>query len=101
PPSRFLESFGRVIIEANEAGVPAIAFRGGVMQDVIDHGKTGILCEEESAESLADAIDRLLSDDRFRKSCGDNAQRLYRNVYSDARIRAIWLDQLLALSAAS
>jgi glycosyltransferase involved in cell wall biosynthesis len=101
PPSRFLESFGRVIIEANEAGVPAIAFRGGVMQDVIHHGKTGLLCEEESALSLADAIDRLLSDEDFRRSCGDNARRLYSDVYSDARIRATWLEQLLVLSSAT
>lgn len=99
PPSRSLESFGRVIIEANEAGVPAIAFRGGVMQDVIHHEKTGLLCEEESAQSLADAIDRLLSDKDFRKSCGDHARKLYRDVYSDARIRAAWLNQLLPQSA--
>ncbi len=94
PPSRFFESFGRVIIEANEAGLPAVAFRGGVMQDVIHHGRTGLLCEQESARSLADAMDRLLSDEEFRRACAKNAQQLYRDVYSDDHIRAAWLSQL-------
>jgi len=53
-----LEDFGIVPLEAMSAGTPVIAYKkGGALDTVID-GKTGIFFEEQTAESLADAVKR-------------------------------------------
>lgn len=50
------EDFGITIVEAQAAGTPVIAYgMGGAKETVID-GKTGILFNEQSTDSLADAI---------------------------------------------
>jgi glycosyltransferase involved in cell wall biosynthesis len=50
------EDFGIVPVEAQACGTPVIAFgRGGVAETVIP-GQTGVLFEEQSAESLAAAV---------------------------------------------
>ena len=52
------EDFGMVPLEAMASGRPAIAFsRGGALESVID-GKTGVLFDEQSPESLVEAITR-------------------------------------------
>ncbi len=50
------EDFGIIPVEAQACGTPVIAFgRGGVAETVIP-GQTGVLFEEQSAESLAAAV---------------------------------------------
>jgi glycosyltransferase involved in cell wall biosynthesis len=52
------EDFGMVPLEAMASGRPAIAFgRGGALETVID-GRTGVLFDEQTPESLMDAIKR-------------------------------------------
>ncbi len=52
------EDFGIVPVEAMAFGCPVVAFgRGGATESVLD-GKTGVLFQTQSADSLADAIVR-------------------------------------------
>jgi len=50
------EDFGIVPIEANAAGRPVIAFRGGGALDTIVEGLNGLFFLERTAESLVDAV---------------------------------------------
>ena len=50
-PIDWPEPFGLVMIEAMACGVPVVAFRGGSVDEVIDHGVTGFV-----VETLDDAI---------------------------------------------
>ncbi len=53
-----VEDFGMAPIEAMAVGTPTIAFRqGGVTETIID-GRYGTLFDEQTSESLVDAIDR-------------------------------------------
>jgi len=53
-----IEDFGIIPVEANAAGCPVIAYRnGGVLDSIID-GITGIFFDEQTPDSLIDAIDR-------------------------------------------
>jgi glycosyltransferase involved in cell wall biosynthesis len=52
------EDFGIVPVEAQAAGLPVIAYGvGGAVETVID-GRTGVLFAEQTAQALADAIER-------------------------------------------
>ena len=50
------EDFGIVMVEAQSAGKPVIAFNGGGALDIVTNGETGILFNEQSTTSLNQAI---------------------------------------------
>jgi len=52
------EDFGISVLEANAAGRPVVAFRGGGALDTVDPDVTGVFFTEPSAESLAEAVFR-------------------------------------------
>ena len=67
------EDFGLVPIEAQAAGKPVVAFgRGGARETVID-GKTGVLYNQQSADSLIKAIHRLDNIKIDPKDCQENS----------------------------
>ena len=47
-PIDWPEPFGLVMIEAMACGTPVIAFRRGSVPEVIDHGVTGFVVENEA-----------------------------------------------------
>lgn len=51
-----IEDFGIIPVEANAAGCPVIAFKKGGAIDSIIPGKTGLFFEEQSIDSLINAI---------------------------------------------
>lgn len=63
-PSRpeMYEGFGIVIVEAKQAGLPAVTFDVGPFPELIAHSKDGWICRELTADALADTLDRALAD---------------------------------------
>jgi lipopolysaccharide heptosyltransferase II len=55
------EAFGRVIIEAQAAGVPVVATRVGGVVEIIEHEKTGLLVLPKDIEAMSDAVLRILN----------------------------------------
>lgn len=68
-PSR-QEAFGRVIIEAGFAGIPAIGTRVEGIPEAIAEDVTGLLVPPESPEALRAAITKLLDDEPLRRRMG-------------------------------
>jgi len=62
------EAFGRVIVEAQAAGVPVIATKVGGVVDIIEDGKTGILVAPQEPLSMADAIIKIYKDPALAKA---------------------------------
>lgn len=55
------EAFGLAVLEAQAARKPVIASRTGGLQEIIDHGTTGLLCTPEQSDEFADSSIHVLN----------------------------------------
>ena len=76
-----------VLIEAMAAGLPIVASAVGGIPDMLEDGKSALLCEPDAA-SVVTAVERLLSDEGLRKSLGVAARERSADFSSDAMARA-------------
>lgn len=77
-----VEGFGIVFLEANAAGKPVIGGRsGGAVEAVVD-GITGYLVNPENPAEIANALQRLLSDDKLRAQMGAAGARRARDEFT-------------------
>jgi heptosyltransferase-2 len=67
------EAFGRVIIEAQASGVPVVATKVGGVIDIIEDGINGLLVPSRDADSMAQAVMRILKDINLAKTLAKNA----------------------------
>lgn len=61
-PIHWPEPFGLVMIEALASGTPVVAFRRGAAPEIVEHGVSGYLCDNE--QQMTEALDRLDNIDR-------------------------------------
>ena len=70
-PIDWPEPFGLVMIEAMACGTPVIAFRRGSVPEIVEHGVTGFVVDNDAeavdAISRLDALDRTRIRDRFQQ----------------------------------
>jgi lipopolysaccharide heptosyltransferase II len=76
------EAFGRVIIEAQAAGVPVIATSVGGVVDIIEDGKTGLLVPPGDPQSMADAAVRIYKDPGLASSMAASAYDRVKDRYT-------------------
>jgi glycosyltransferase involved in cell wall biosynthesis len=68
------EGFGRVLVEAGAAGLPAAATATAGARDIVEEGRTGFLVPIEDASALARRACDLLSDPAARRAMGRAAR---------------------------
>jgi glycosyltransferase involved in cell wall biosynthesis len=96
-PIHWEEPFGLVMTESMSAGTPVIAYRRGSVPEVIDHGRTGFICE--TIDEAVEAVSRV--PDLDREACRQHVQTtfsaernvlgheaLYRQIIAEARCAA-------------
>ncbi|MBU0548785.1 MAG: glycosyltransferase [Candidatus Omnitrophica bacterium] len=76
------EAFGRVVIEAQAAGVPVIAARVGGVVDIIDDETTGILVTPADIDGLGKAIIRIIKDTALANSLAEKAYRKVKEKFT-------------------
>jgi glycosyltransferase involved in cell wall biosynthesis len=64
------EAFGLVLAEAMACGVPVVGSRSGAIPEIVEDGVTGLLVTARDEVSFADAIEKLVRDERLRKEMG-------------------------------
>jgi glycosyltransferase involved in cell wall biosynthesis len=96
-PSVWYECFPRTLVEAYACGLPVIASRVGALAELVEHGRTGLLFEPGSAESLASTLALARAHPQWMREMGANARALYEQRYSPQRN----YEQLLAVYAAA
>ena len=72
-PIDWPEPFGLVMIEAMACGTPVVAFRGGSVSEVIDHGVTGFIVD--SIDQALEAVARVPALDR--RACRATFERRF------------------------
>jgi glycosyltransferase involved in cell wall biosynthesis len=91
-PVTWREPFGLVMIESMASGTPVIALKRGSAPEVIEHGKTGFLCDGvEDCVATLEQINRIDRSDcrshvaqRFSiKQMVDGYEEAYRNVLAE------------------
>lgn len=76
------EAFGRVIIEAQAAGVPVVATRVGGVIDIIEDGKTGILVSPQDPGSIAEAAMKIFRQPQLAAQLAENAYQKVKEKYN-------------------
>ncbi|MFB2934104.1 glycosyltransferase family 4 protein [Aerosakkonemataceae cyanobacterium BLCC-F154] len=80
-PSHY-EPFGLVTIEAMACGTPVIGSDVGGLQFTIKPEVTGLLCPPKDSAAFAVAIDRILSQPKWRNELGINARKRVQEMFS-------------------
>jgi len=77
----YLEPFGLVPLEAMACGTPVVAVKEGGVRETVIHNENGFLTQRD--ESLfADAVVKLLGDDKKRSSLSENALEVVRREWT-------------------
>lgn len=76
------EDFGIVMAEAQAAGKPVIAFKGGGATDIVIDGETGILFKEQSIESLNNAVKICEKKEWDNNFINSNAKRFDKKIFN-------------------
>ncbi|MHB8154609.1 MAG: lipopolysaccharide heptosyltransferase II [Candidatus Omnitrophota bacterium] len=76
------EAFGRVVVEAQAAGVPVVATKVGGVIDIIEDGKNGLLVPPADAKSMAEAIMRIFMDTQLARELAENAYTKVKEKYN-------------------
>jgi glycosyltransferase involved in cell wall biosynthesis len=92
------EGFGRVIVEANAVGVPAVGADAAGIPEVIEDGVTGYLAPPRDAPAMATAVARILADEGLRQRLRETLPERVRTRFAPATQMALlqqaWTDAL-------
>lgn len=83
------EDFGIAMVEAQAAGCPVIAYYKGGASEIVRDGETGLLFNEQTAESLVEAVQEFEKMNLNSKAAVDNAAR-----FSSERFRREFLTHI-------
>lgn len=72
-PSR-LEGFGYAVVEAMACGTPVVATKAASLPEIVESGKTGILCERDDIGCFVSAIRQLCESQQRLQTLGENAR---------------------------
>ena len=81
-PARYNESFGLYLLEAMAAGVPVVQPRHAAFPEILEATGGGLLCEPDSASSLADVLFEALTNDTLAQELGEQARRSIKSKFT-------------------
>jgi glycosyltransferase involved in cell wall biosynthesis len=75
------EPFGRVVVEGMLAQRPVVASRDGGVKEIVEHGKSGLLCTPGDAQELARTLSALRDDETLRERLAQNGLAVARERF--------------------
>lgn len=92
PSEGYYETFGLAAVECFAQGVPVIASNIGVMAEIVEDGKTGLLFNPGDPADLAYKIEWLWKHPEESSRMGQNARRVYEKKYTAERNYQLLMD---------
>jgi glycosyltransferase involved in cell wall biosynthesis len=80
-PSRVIEGFGLVAMEAAMMGRPVVATRSGGLPEVVIDGQTGLIVERDDSNALAAAIAYLVDHPDMAAQMGRAARNRAQTIF--------------------
>lgn len=96
-----LEGFGLAVAEAMAHGAAVVAANRSAIPEVVQDGKTGLLVDPESPESIAAALSTLLSDTDLRRTLAVAAREHARREFGWPAVAKRVLDIYAAVASES
>jgi glycosyltransferase involved in cell wall biosynthesis len=90
--SSLKDAFNMVVVEAMASGAPVVAYPVGGIPEIITHNVTGLLCEAANPESLADSVQRILTEKELYAKISANAYFHARENYGLEAYQKEWDD---------
>lgn len=81
-PALWFENLPNSVLEAFASGCPVISSQIGSLSSIVTHDVDGLHFPPGDADALADAIDRLVSDQALRNRLSEGASHTSANVFS-------------------
>mgnify|MGYP001571535876 FL=1 len=91
------EQFGLLILQAQACGTPVIATRSGSLEESVLDGKTGLLAEPGRIEAIGAAMEKLISNESYRKELGINASQYITEHFSNQSVAQRLENYLISL----
>jgi len=96
------DAFSLVVIESMAAGIPVVAAAAGGPGEIVEDEVTGLLFEPRSAEALAGAVRRVITDVELRQRLSQTARRVVAERFDQkcviTRIESLYQDVLAGAS---
>ncbi|MAW96654.1 MULTISPECIES: glycosyltransferase [unclassified Leeuwenhoekiella] len=80
-----MEGTPLAVLEASAAGVPIISTNHAGIPDVVEHGKTGLLCAEGDVDAMAENIIYLLDNPQIVKDMGQAGKIIVKKYFTMER----------------
>ena len=86
----FFEGMGRVLLEAMAMEKPVVASRVGGIPDLVKHNVNGLLINPGDVTELANALEKILSNNRLARSMGQEGRKKIQEQFSsEVMVRSI------------
>lgn len=89
----YREGFGTVVIEAAAMQVPVVGTNIYGLTDAVVDGETGVLVEPKNASQLAEAIEKLISNDTLRNKLGRQAKERVVNEFDSLKCNELLVQE--------
>lgn len=78
----FNDAFPLVLLEAMQFGKPIVSTFEGAIADIVNNGETGLLVPQKDCTALAEALQKLILDEKLRNMMENRALEKFSNQYT-------------------
>lgn len=88
----YREGFPNTVMEAGAMGLPSIVTDINGSREIVKDGVNGVVVPSKSAEALAEAMARMIKDEKLRETCQENARRMIEERFEQHFVRKCLYD---------